>query len=475
MRSMPLPARPPMTLKPLLLALLLAIPAIGRANDLLRFYSLAVKNDAGIRAAGFARDAALEARPQARATLLPQITGSYERVFNDSDLKVSYTDPATGTVVPISSKNDGVDKNLSVTLTQSLFNLESYYRLKEVDQQVALALLSYQSSEQSLLLRVAESYFGTLAASDSLRSATAEKDALARQLELAKQNVEVGISSLTDTEETQARYDLSVATELEAQQSYTSALESLEEITREPIEDINQRPVRVVPLSGSTEKKPLATLPEDLQLPLPQPASAEQWVVSAKLGSLDVMSARLGFTAAEQQMKAAQSRHLPTLSGSVSYTDSSSEAGALPTQLKGPSAGIRLSLPIFAGGATQSAVRQAAATKAQRLAEFDGAERSVEGSVRTAYQAVLLGAARVKALRQAQNSSRSALIAVETGLEIGTRAAVDVLNAQQQRYAAERNFAQARYDYLMATLRLKALAGRLALRDLEAVDAMLVN
>ena len=467
--------RTTMKSKTLLLASLLAMPLTTQANDLLRFYTLAVKNDAGIRAAGFARDAALEAYPQARATLLPQITGSYDRVFNDSDIKVSYTDPTTGLVVPISSRNDGIDQSLSVTLTQPLFNLESYYRLKEADQQVALALLSYQASEQNLLLRVAESYFGTLAASDSLRSATAEKDALARQLELAKQNVEVGISSLTDTEETQARYDLSVATELEAQQSYTSALESLEEITREPLEDINQRPVRVVALPGTAEKKPLATMPEDLQLPVPQPASADQWVARAKLGNLDVMSSRISFTAADQQVKAAQSRHLPTVSGNINYTDSSSEAGALPTQLKGPSAGIRISLPIFAGGATQSVVRQARATKEQRLAEFDGAERQVERNVRTAYQAVLLGAARVKALRQAQTSSRSALIAVETGLEIGTRAASDVLNAQQQRYAAERNYAQARYDYLLATLRLKALAGQLALRDLEAVDSLLVN
>ena len=464
-----------MSLQKLLLAALLSAPLLASANDLLRFYSLAVKNDATLRAAGFARDAALEASPQARAQLLPQVTGSYEHVFNDSDLQVSYTDPTTGTTVPISSKNDGTDKSLSVTLTQPLFNLEAFYRLKQASEQVALAQLSYRMSEQTLLLTVAESYFGVLGASDALRSATAEKEALSRQLELAKQNVEVGISSLTDTDEVQARYDLSVATELEAQQAYTAALESLEEITREPLEDLDKRPVRVVALAGTEGKKPLSTLPAELVLPSPQPASADEWVVRAKSGNLDVMAARLNFSVAVQELSAVQARHLPTLSGSLNYTDSRSEAGALPTKLKGPSAGIRLSLPIFAGGTTQSLVRQAKAGREQRLAELDGAERAVERQVRTAYQAVTLGAAKVRAFKQAQASSRSALVAVETGLEIGTRAALDVLNAQQQRYAAERNYDQARYDCILATLRLKALAGQLALRDLQEVDALLVN
>jgi len=197
--------------------------------------------------------------------------------------------------------------------------------------------------------------------------------------------------------------------------------------------------------------------------------------VRAKSGNLDVMAARLNFSVAVQELSAVQARHLPTLSGSLNYTDSRSEAGALPTKLKGPSAGIRLSLPIFAGGTTQSLVRQAKAGREQRLAELDGAERAVERQVRTAYQAVTLGAAKVRAFKQAQASSRSALVAVETGLEIGTRAALDVLNAQQQRYAAERNYDQARYDCILATLRLKALAGQLALRDLQEVDALLVN
>lgn len=462
------------TLRVSFLASLLALPLSVHAKDLLRIYELASKNDANLRAAGFARDAALEAAPQAKALLLPQIAAGYDYVVNDSEIEITYTEPTTGTAIPYSRKNDGSDKSLSITLKQPLFDLESWNRLKQANEQVALAELSYKTARQALLLKVAEAYFGVLGARDVLRSARTEKQALAQQLELAKQNLEVGISSVTDTEEVQARYDLSVASALEAEQALATATEALEEISREPLVNLEERAVQVVPLSEAA-KQPLAALREDLPLPSPKPASAQAWVTQGLLGNLDVLAAKLNFNVASYAVKAAQARHLPTLSGSVNYADSTSESGTLPYTLSGPSYGLRLSLPLFAGGATQSGVRQAVATREQRLAEVDAARRQAERQLRSTYQGVVTGSSKVKALKAAAASSRSALVAVETGLEIGTRTAIDVLNSRQQRYAAERNYEQSRYEYLLSLLRLKALAGQLVLRDLKEVDGLLVG
>lgn len=445
------------------------------ANDLVSVYDQAFRNDAVLRAARFQRDAALESKPAARALLLPQISASYDRVYNDSEIEVGYVDPTTGTPIMLSRQNDGTDKSLNLSLTQPLFSLEAWYQLKQADEQVALAQLGYQASEQTLILRVAESYFGALAASDRQRTAKAEKDALWRNLDLAKQNVAVGLASVTDTEEVQARYDLAVAEELAASQELTAAREALDEITRPPLATVDEKRVRVVPVPGSVvAPKALAGL-RDNAVPVSQSKSLNQWLDEAQLGNFDLLASKLDFDIAVRDVKVANSKHLPTVSATVTYTDARTGGGAFPTQADGTAIGLGVKLPLFNGGGTQSGVRRAVATREQKLAEFDGSQRQVERNVRTAYQAVLSGAARVKALKLALASSSSALIAVETGLEIGTRTSIDMLNAQQQRYGAERNYNQARYDQLLAMLRLKALTGRLALKDLTEIDALLVS
>lgn len=461
---------------PRLLLLALLFPGLAHANDLLRVYNLALRNDAGITASKYSRDAALEIEPKARAMLLPQISGSYDYVRNDSEVDVTYVDPSTGLTVPLSRENKGNDKSLNVSLSQPLFSLEAWHLFKQASEQAALAHMTYRASEQDLLLRVAELYFGVLGARDTLRSARAEKDALQRQLELATEHLQVGLSSLTDEQEVQARYDLSVASELEAEQALATAIEGLEEITHEPLSRIeDDGAVRVVPLEAPVQPQPqLSALQTDIPLPTPQPASAAQWVGQALVANYDLLAARLNFNIADRGVSAAKSKHLPTVAATVRYTDASSAAGAFPTDISGTTVGVGVTLPLFSGGSVRSDVRQSEATRSQRLAEYDGVRRLIERNTRNAYQGVVTGTSRVHALRQAVASSRRALEANETGLDIGTRSAIDVLNAQQQRYAAERNYDHSRYEYLLSVLRLKSAAGVLTVKDLAEIDALLV-
>lgn len=441
---------------PVLIPGLAQAQAPARTNDLLRVYELAVRNDTSIRAAQYARDAALEARPQARAALLPQLNSSYSYGYSESESTGTSIDTNTGAPVGFVRSNDGTDRSLSVSLSQTLFSLSDWRRLQQSSQQVALAQAVYRSNEQNLLLRVSEAYFGVLGARDSLRSAQAEKAAVERQLEQAKRRFEVGLSAITDVQEAQARYDLTVATELGAQQTLAAAEEALTEITKDPVRD-------------------LATLQDDIPLPAPTPSSVDQWVSYAKDSNLDLLASQLTFNIAARGVDVAKAQHLPTLGLSGRYTDSSSEAGAFPSDSTTSSVGLGVTLPLFSGGATQSGVRQAVATREQRQAEFEGTGRLVERNTRNAFQGVVTGAAQVKALKQAVLSSRTALEASETGLEVGTRTAVDVLNAQQQLYLAERNYYQSRYDYLLSVLRLKSAAGRLSTADLAEIDALLVQ
>lgn len=448
-----------MRLPPSLITILLALPGLAQANDLMRVYDLAVQNDATYRAAQFARDAAIEAKPQARAALLPQVSGgfSYGYVETNGSVQQTEVDPSGNPIiVDRSIDNSGTDETLSLTLNQSIFSLESWRRLQQADRQVALAQAQYRSEEQGLALRTAEAYFGVLGALDNLRSAQAEKTAVDRQLEQARKRFEVGLSAITDVQEAQARYDLTVATELQAQQALSESREALNEITGTPAGVV-------------------ATLQDDIPLPAPNPDSADRWVEAALDGNLDLLAAQLNYDIAVRSVQAAKAGHLPTLGLQGGYRDNTSEAGSFPQNTESSSVAATLTVPIFAGGLTQSNVRQAIATREQRDAQREGAARLVERNTRDAYQGVVTGAARVKAFKQAVVSSRTALEASETGLEVGTRTAVDVLNAQQQLYAAERDYLQSRYDYLLSVLRLKAAAGRLTERDLQEVDRLLIE
>ncbi|WP_341917968.1 TolC family outer membrane protein [Hydrocarboniphaga effusa] len=455
---------------------LCVLPPAAQAGDLLRFFEMAQRNDAQYNASLHARDVALEAEPSARALLLPQVQATYSQTFNDSDTTVRFEDPTTGIPVELARHNGGTDKNLGVSLTQPLFDLESWRRLQQAGEQTALAELNFRASRQALLLRTADVYFQLLSANDALALASAEKDALASQLELAQQNLELGQSSIIDVQDVQARYDLSLASELEAEQQVTAATAGLDAITREPLRKPIEPGVQVVSLEDTPAPAPrrLARLPDGTALPKAAPAVLQAWIDLVP-SSLDVTAALLNYNIASRGVDVAQARYFPRLDATLSYQDFKTKSGSFPTDADGTAIRVGVTVPLFAGGATRSGVRSAVALRDERMAEYDAALREAERATRVAYQAVLSGTARSLAFQRAVTSSLSALDASQTGLEIGTRSAIDVLNAQQQRYQAQRNFTRSRYDYLVALLRLKASVGQLDPEDLAEVDALLTT
>ncbi|MFP5358525.1 MAG: TolC family outer membrane protein [Gammaproteobacteria bacterium] len=442
-----------MRLYPILFCALLLAPATTRANELLKVYELARGNDTQLQAAAHARDAALQARPQARAAFLPQVSAGYQETRSDDELTTLNGQPCDAfgnSTCTFENESDG----LQVTLNQALFDWRAIQTLRQSGDQVRLAQINYRGAEQNLVLRTAEAYFNLLSAADDLRSAQAENKAVERQLEQSQKRFEVGLSAITDIQEAQARYDLTVAQVIEAEQALRSAGEALQEITGAAL-------VNIVPLQ------------EDFPLPAPDPADVNAWVGAARDHNLSLQAAAFSASAARKGVEVARADHFPTVGAQAQYSDGS-QGGRFAAEQKSESLTLQLNLPIFSGGATQSRVNQARSLYEQREAEREGIRRQVERQARDAYQGVISGAARVKALKQAVLSNRTALEASETGLQVGTRTAVDVLNTQQQLYLAERNYSRARYDYLLSVLRLKAAAGRLGESDLQQVDQLLV-
>lgn len=443
----------------LLLTALLALPITAQANELLKVYELALQNDASWRAAEHARDAAIEARPQARAVLLPQLGASATQSIQESTIR---TEGSPAREIPRDEP-----WSASLNLSQSVFDWGAIQQLRQADDQVAIAETGYRAAAQDLRLRVVETYFNVLAASDTLQSAQDENQALKRQLELAQARFEVGLSAITEVQEAQARYDLTTATLIQARQALDTANSALAEIT------------------GSAYA-PQARLQAELPLVPPQPADMEAWVKMAQENNLDVLSARLAADFARKGIQVARAGHYPSLdlSASTSTSESSSSnfdpvtgtvASTTDRRTDADRIALTLNLPLFSGLATQSRVRQAQSTREQREAEYDGARRLVERQTRDAYLGVQSGSARVTALKQAVLSATTALEAAQSGLEVGTRTFIDVLNAQQLLSAAQRDYYRSRYDYLLAQLRLRLAAGSLATTDLEGVDRLLAG
>jgi outer membrane protein len=439
-----------MRLNAFLLCLPFMLPGLASANELLRVYELAQQNDTQLQAADAKRKADIEARPQAASAFLPQISGGYQRGRNYED--TTYDD--TAKFGP--SRHDVyTSSGLQASLNQTLFNWQAFQQLRQSDDQVALAAASYNAAQQNLVLRVATAYFNVLSAADSLRSSQAEKAALERQLDQSKQRFDVGLSAITDVQDAQARYDLTSATLIQAQQALENAKEALAVITGTPITQIT-------------------TLQDDFPLPAPVPDNVDNWVESAKQGNFDLLTAQLQAEISKRGIDVAWAKHLPTLGLLGQYSDGQ-QGGLFGAQQTRKQIQVQLTVPIFSGGATQSGVRQARFTHEQYLAQYEGQKRTTVQQTRNAYLGVIAGGARVKALKQAVLSNTTALDASETGLQVGTRTAVDVLNTEQLLYSAQRDYYKSRYDYLLSVLQLKAAAGKLTMQDLTEVDRLLIN
>ena len=457
--------------------LLISISTLGmagpvHADSLLQIYQQALQSDPRIREAEARRLAALEAEPKARSLLLPQV--DFGGDWTKSNISGSGTgnditvDPVTGditvTPVPFSSELRDETTNWQFSLRQSLFRWDQIVGLRRADKIVAKAEADREAAQQDLVIRVGQGYFGVLAAEDRLTSLHANRQAIARQLEQAKQRFEVGLIAITDVQESQAAHDQAVADEIGAKRSLATARESLREITGEYV--------------GS-----LSAPSDDLPLRTPEPASESGWVDTALAQNLALVSSRLDEQLARDEISFRRNGYYPTIDFVAATGNSNSDASRnnndfgfldADSDFDRDSIGIQFNIPIFSGGANRSNVREAVYLHSAAREQLQRVTRETERQTRDAYLGVLSEKSRVEALQQAVQSSTTALEATQAGFDVGTRTIVDVLDSQFALYRAITLFYQARYDYLMNYLRLKQAAGDLSIADLEAIDRWLV-
>ena len=449
--------------KCLALILTLATPALLNAASLLEVYQQALQSDPLIHEAEARRLAALEALPQARSALFPQINanGNWEtRNLSGTSIETD----SSGGIAPVPQESSTEIQGWNVGLRQTLFRWDQIVGLKQAGKIVAKAEADREAAQQDLIIRVAARYFEVLGAEDRLTSIHADRLAIARQLEQAKQRFEVGLIAITDVQESQAAYDSSVASEIQAKRELATARNFLREITGEYVST----------LSAPGEKFPL---------PNPNPADQQSWIDLAMGQNLVLVSSRLDEQIARDEIAFRRTGHYPTIDFVAGYGDSETTRSDqiingfplpdLKSDGKGDSISLEVTFPLFAGGRTSSRVREAVYLHRASREQLQRVTRETERATRDAYLGVLSEISRVKALEQAVASSRTALEATQAGFDVGTRTIVDVLNSQRALFIAITNYYQSRYVYIGNVLLLKQAAGSLQIQDLEQIDRWL--
>jgi outer membrane protein len=418
--------------------------ALAQATRLSDIIALARAADAQFAAARAATESAREKLPQARAGLLPSVSVSHS-IRHNRDASTAYD-----------GKFDYEGGSTALVVNQPLFRVANQVAVEQAELQVRQAEQQLAISEQDLLLRVARAYFDILQAADELSVATAQKDAFAQQLAQARRAFEVGTVPITDLNEAQARHDLAVAQEIGARNELASRSRVLERSIARPL-------------------PPLARLKDAGSVELLDEARQQDLVAAAPRDSLLVQAAATAVQVAAREIERRDLGHTPTLDfvGSLSVNRNTNFGTFGGTTIRQVSIGIEIALPIYQGGAISSRVREALADR-QRLAEEQTqAERQALLDAQQAQLGVQSGVALTRALRQAVSSTESQVRSTTRGLQVGTRTRVDVLNAEQQLFAARKDLAAARYRTITSTLQLKAAAGALTSGDMFALDALL--
>ena len=448
MRSMVQYITPASMATGLALAALTTTAPFAQAQSLVELYTSARAFDASYQSARLQYDANLARAEQAKAGILPTagLAAGVSRTGFDN------TNP--------SIDRSFNTQNATLSASQPLYRPANWAGYEQAFKQADQARAQLDTAEQDLVVRTSQAYFDVLAAQDNLAFVRAQKAAVAEQLASAKRNFEVGTSTITDTREAQARFDLVVAQEIAAEN------------------DLRIKKIALDQLVGKAEAQPKG-LAVPLNLPPVVPPDVNAWVQQSEGVHPAIRLAQSTLDIAELEVKKAEAGHKPTLDVVASYNITRSPSGSVQSAFSARTTtsniGVQFNLPLFAGFSTQNRIRETLSLKDKAASDLEGARRTVALATRTAYFGVLSSQGQVKALEAAELSSQSALDANKLGYQVGVRINIDVLNSQSQLFQTKRDLAQARYNVLLGGLRLRQANGTLSAEDLKLIDALLAK
>ena len=434
-------------LLPLLIGLSLgSFSAVSQAENLLQIYQQARVSNPDIRSSAADRDAAFEKINEARSPLLPQLglgaDYSYNNGYRDNRDRNSNT------------------RSASLQLTQTLFDMSKWRALTLQEKAAGIQDVTYQTAQQTLILNTATAYFNVLNAIDTLSYTEAQKQSIYRQLDQTTQRFNVGLVAITDVQNARSQYDSVLASEVNARNDLDNAVENLRQVT------------------GNYYPNLASLNVDNFKMDKPQPVN--NLLKEAENRNLGLLSARLSQDLAREQIRSAETGHMPTLDLTAStnlasnrYSGDRNPASNTNSINGNNQIGLSFNLPLYSGGSVTSQVKQAQYAYVSASEQLEAAHRSTVQTVRSSFNNVNASISSVNAYKQAVVSAQSSLDAMEAGYQVGTRTIVDVLDATTTLYNAKQQLANARYSYMINQLNIKSALGTLNEQDLIALNTHL--
>lgn len=428
----------------------LVCPLGASAESLLEAYRLALESDPRLASARLEHEATEQTVRHARAGLLPSVILEAEKTKERQNIISSQN-----AVIGAGKSKFPIDA-YTLTVTQPIFKKAAWDRLNQTEASVKQAYALRTAAEQALMVRVSTAYLGILAAKDNLSFSTAEREAVGKQMQLAEERVKQGLAAIGSLHDARARFAQVSAREIEAGNVLDDAQQALREMTGRLL--LAYKQVR-----------------DDIPLSRPEPNSIDKWVETALEQNLSLEARRQAGEVAYQEVQKQRAGYLPTLN-LVATRNNREQGGSLfggGSHVETTDLSLKLNIPIFEGGATSALTGEAVLRFQKAQQDIEQERRSVERQARAAFQGVVSSMSQVEALRQGVLSQSSALEVKQQSYKSGLVTVLAVLDAQRDLYMAKRDYAKARYDYLLYRLRLKQSVGTLAEADLETVNRLL--
>ena len=424
------------------------------AADLMDVYHQALENDPQFKGAYSTFMSITETIPQARSTLLPQLTLGAQAAHNYLNVDVPGVDGLNGTEIYNSTA-------WKVNASQAIFNYQSWNQVQQAKASVKAAHASFNNAAQELMLRTAKAYCDILLARDTLNFAEAKKRANKRQLEQAQQRFNVGLDAITSVYEAQAGYDQSIAQVISAKNNQINRNENLRKLTNHVYDYL-------APLRNST-----------IPLIKPEPNNVDEWVATGVKQNYNLFAATYNLQASRENIKVQSAGNWPTLSlVGNSLQNRNYGAGSnffVPNVQSTSSVAVAMNFPVFQGGLVQANTRQAQFDFQTTSEQLEQTYRDVVFNSHIAFNTIVDGISKVKADRQTLISRKNSLDSTDAQFQAGLRTMVDVVNAQERLFETQEQLAADQYNFINAILNLKYYAGSLNVNDLQEINAWLAT
>jgi outer membrane protein len=428
------------------------IASSANAENLLDIYESSLSADPQLQAAIYDHTAGAEVVTQAWAGYRPTVTLDYDHITTTQDI--------------ISSDNALFQQGSTsfptttwtLTVTQPIFRYANFKRIGQAKEELQQADAELVQAQQDLMMRVSEAYLAALSAEDEVSFLRSEKAAAAKQVELAQGRENAAVGRAVDRYDAEARLASVEADAAAAEVAMRDAYEALYEM-------MGREPMSLSPLKG------------EIDLQYPMPADDKHWIDAAMQNNPALVVQRYAVNVAKTEIARQNGGHFPTVDAVLRKNNrltqgtlfgGGSEVGTQEMM-------IRLSVPIYSGGSVSSKKREAVALYQSAEQELTRVLRESRRQSRDAYWGVVNAVKRIKALTKAVDAQQATLDLRRASYDSGLQTAISVLDAERDFYSAKRDLAQAKYDYLLNSLRLKAMVGILTRDDLSFVNGWLQN